>query len=720
MHWKTEDPGGALDFSAIVGMDPYANWLLNWGWSDFSRCEREPIIPFVVALLDDVTVKIMEDNSRPRHEGDGLLPILIPALNSPFALHHHIAAFARRQFFVDLATSGDKPYLDFRKAIKRIKLGLPLKPEQQQELKALGPGEPLAHPPQVAFDILPQERRVVIGIIDDGIAFAHDRFRASAFKTRIAYFWRQDGPFAAAAAHGPVSTVPYGREIAAADGNDGSPGIDTLLRECSRGGIVDEDRVYARFGSMDFRNQDHKSVARRYAHGTHILDLAAGAALAEAPTDRPIIAVQLPVATTADTSGTTLEVYVKHAINYIAQRAELLRGKDEPPLPVVINFSYGVTAGPHDGTSVVEQEIDEGIGKKGELTFILPAGNAQLSRGHARVCWNGAADDPDDDPAVLPWRVLPNGLTTSQLEIWLPRREKGNGDRVRITIETPAGLQSEPLGEVHGREVVLYDDDGVTAIAAASYSHEAAPTDRGLFLISLRPTEHLRPLDADCGREPDAPAGGWKVRIWRGPAYGGEDVEPWIQRNDTPFGYPIRGRQSYFDECSYLRYDPISGRPLEDDPASPPCHVKRVSLINAIATGCKPVVVGGVFGEELVPAEYSAGGPTWTDCAGGGRRTGPDVSAVSDDSRIHRGVLGAGSRSGSAFTLSGTSVAAPQIARSAANLAAGADHEIGRNDVVAAAQAVELPEPGWPALSPQREGQGRIVGSGNRPGRIGD
>jgi hypothetical protein len=348
------------------------------------------------------------------------------------------------------------------------------------------------------------------------------------------------------------------------------------------------------------------------------------------------------------------------------------------------------------------------------------SGNAQLSRDHARVCWDVAAEDPDEDPAALPWRVLPNGLTASQLEVWLPRRESGTDNRVLIEIETPGGLRSGPLGEIPGQEVVLYDDDGITTIAVASYSHEVAPTDRGLFLISLRPTEHLRPVATGYGNVPDAPTGVWTVWIYRGPAYDGEDVEAWIQRNDTPFGYPIRGRQSYFDECSYLRYDPISGRPVEEDPPIPPaaaCHVKRVSLINAIATSCEPIVVGGVYRKETVSAEYSAGGPTWTYCDDGGLRMGPDVSAVSDDSRIHRGVLGAGSRSGSAFTLSGTSVAAPQIARLAADLAAQAGYEIGRDDVVNVAQAEEAAHD-WPPLDPSREGQGRIIIPSDRPKRI--
>lgn len=731
MGWETESSNV---YSAIYGMDPYANWLLNRAWTEFSRPdERDPLIPFVVALLSEDALDIMKNSQNDR----SYLPIFVPKLNSPFRLGNHISAVANRKFFRDLATLTDPLYAKFRSAIKRIKLGLPLKSRQQQVPIVYGSGL-VAHPRRLPLRDLPSKNSVIIGLIDDGIAFANDRFRASALKTRIAYFWQQDGKYKRATRGRSNSTVPYGREIS-------KPDIDKLLSKYERAGLVDEDRVYAEFGIADFADldfviQDHMPVAQRWAHGTHVLDLAAGYALSDARQDRPIIAVQLPVATTADTSGTTLDIYVKHAINYIVDRAKEL-SDGGPPLPIVINFSYGVTAGPHDGTSIIEQEIDRGVRGKDdkahdagpEPTFTLPAGNAQLSRDHARIWWNGGDDDPKENPAVLPWRVLPNDLNTSHLEIWLPKREAGNEegtcDRVRIEIETPGGLRSGKdmlLGEVHGQELVLYDDDHNT-IAAASYSLEVDPTGRGLFLISLRPTEHL-PWVSNASKQssprkaPDTPAGVWTVRIWQGQDYAGEDIETWIQRDDTPFGYPIRGRQTYFDESAYLRYDPISGRPVEYDPPTPPyppSHVKRVSLINAIATGCMPVVVGGVFREELVPAEYSAGGPTWTYCGDDGQRNGPDVSAISDDLRIHRGVLGAGSRSGSAFTLSGTSVAAPQIARLAADLAAGAGgQEIGRADVVNVALGEETGHSGWPPLEPSREGEGRIIIPSDRPRRI--
>jgi len=718
MPWRSE----RSSFSAIYGMDPYANWVLNYAWDEFRPPgdeESDPFIPFVVALLSDDARDIIKASTQKHEPSDPrYLPIFIPKLNpTTFEVGSHFSAFARRKFFQDLAVLDEPLYVRFRKAGKRIKLGLPLKHNQQQDPKTtVGTGAELTH----AVDLRPfgaEKNQVIIGLIDDGIAFANDRFRSDVLETRMAYFWQQDGRFESQIVSGQTvsSTVPYGREIAAdaVPGPNGHPGINDLLQKHARAGVVDEDQVYADFGSIDFRDaRDHKPVAQRWAHGTHVLDLAAGYPVSDKRQDWPIIAVQLPVATTADTSGSTLEVYVKHAINYINDRAQQLDPLGKTPL--VINFSYGITAGPHDGTSLIEKDIENFLDAMNKdragrtVTFVLPAGNAQLSRDHVRICWNGDASDPIEDPALLPWRAQPNNLTTSHLEIWLPKSNGATADRIRIEIESPDGQSSGLLGEIPGDELVLYASDGQTVIAAAAYSHEAAPTDRGLFQISLRPTEHLRRSFVIA----DAPAGVWQVRVHKGPGYAGEDIEAWIQRDDTPFGYPIRARQSYFDEASYVRYHPISGRPLEeDDPQYLACHVKRVSLINAIATSCQPVVVGGVFRRELKMAEYSAGGPTLTIC-GSTPRVGPDVAAVSDDSRIHRGVLGAGSRSGSAFTLSGTSVAAPQIARFAGENASG------RAGVIAEAVNEEAANTAWPPVSSRRDGYGRVILNSGRLPRI--
>jgi hypothetical protein len=160
-----------------------------------------------------------------------------------------------------------------------------------------------------------------------------------------------------------------------------------------------------------------------------------------------------------------------------------------------------------------------------------------------------------------------------------------------------------------------------------------------------------------------------------------------------------------------VRFD-VQGREIEEDnhPDQPPCHVKRAGLINAIATGERAVVIGGFLRKDYRPARYSAGGPI-TPKQGGTLDPNlrkPDALAVSEDSKVHAGVLAAGSRSGSVVALNGTSVAAPQITRWIADeLANGNPGD--RNAVKALAQAHEAAPPNpKPPLPPDRGGWGRI------------
>jgi hypothetical protein len=79
------------------------------------------------------------------------------------------------------------------------------------------------------------------------------------------------------------------------------------------------------------------------------------------------------------------------------------------------------------------------------------------------------------------------------------------------------------------------------------------------------------------------------------------------------------------------------------------------------------IVVGAAEASEALapsdyppPADYTSSGPTKG-------RPGPDCSAFADEGDALWGVLAAGTFSGSAVKLSGTSVAAPQIVRQVAD-----------------------------------------------------
>jgi hypothetical protein len=498
---------------------------------------------------------------------------------------------------------------------------------------------------------------VVIGIIDDGLAFANERFRSSLYETRVEYLWLQDGMD-----DRKGSTVPYGRELRKRD-------IDGFLKHYQPAGFVDEDDLYRRARVVDFSRDGRKAVARRLAHGTHVMDLACGYDFrAERRRDRPMVCVQLPTAASEDTSGATLDDYGLDAIRYILDRADkIARARKCGRLPVVINFSYGTVAGPHNGTSDLELAIDDLIDARPNTKIVLPAGNSRLERLHAEVAFERPGQIVN-----LNWRVLPDDETPTFMEIWLPPGPPPAQSRIRFQMAPPGLPASPPLEEDSGSGLQWRQDGGV--ICEVRYRYMPDPrggTGRGMFLVALQPNTRLDTRQPGGPPRPTAPSGLWKVILENGEAAyltPEHPVEAWIQRDDTPSGFRRRGRQSYFDEPSYVRFN-AQGRLVEedDDPAqraSPSC-VKRAGSINAIATGLRSVVVGGFLGKEDRRARYSAE-----------PEPGSSVEEhlryqISDDSLVHDGVLAAGTRSGSVIAMNGTSVAAPEATNEIADELAG-------------------------------------------------
>lgn len=526
--------------------------------------------------------------------------------------------------------------------------------------------------------------RVVVGVIDDGIAFAHERFRkgvGAASATRVEYWWLQDGGY-----QGVGSPVPYGRELAKA-------AIDPLLTACTQAGILDEDLFYRQAGLIDFRQEGHKSAAWREAHGTHVMDLACGFDPLAPRDDRPIVCVQLPIRVTADTSGASLYPYVLDAMTYILDRAVTISGgPGAPQLPVVINLSYGRLEGPHDGTLDLEDAIEHLVAQSAKrgvrLRVVLPAGNSYLSRCHAQVSFRHRGQIER-----LPWRILPDDRTPSFLEIWLPHRRGAAGtSRIAVTITSPTGA-SRTIDETSGPMQWM---SGGQVYAEARYV-VAMPSNRGMFRISLQPTTDFDPSAAL------APAGIWTVALENRRLGRRAVVHAWVQRDDSLYGFPLRGRQSYFDHSCYVRHD-HAGRDKETD--DPGCVVRRESTINSIATGRHPIVMGGYLRKEMVAAKYSAAGAATPP---GPPPRAPDAMTASEDSRVHGGVLAAGSRSGSVVAMGGTSVAAPQITkRCAEELAAAKAGDRAAVQALAAADEAGYPPATPPKPPPERGGAGRI------------
>ena len=324
---------------------------------------------------------------------------------------------------------------------------------------------------------------VVMGIIDEGIAFANQRFRSGPRNSRVEYAWIQDGR--------AKGEVPYGLELTKAD-------IEKSLEKCMSGGQLDEDLFYCMTGVVDFGQIAHKATARRAGHGTHVMDLACGYDEGSSPTgkegkdQRPIVCVKLPTVTVADTSGLGLEYYVLDGVDYILRRAQdIARERKCGELPVVINFSSGILAGPRDGTHPLELAIDARISRRTAMAptdVVLPSGNSRLSRLHARFSLpprNGKNQGMEE----LQFRVLPDDRTCSYLEIWLPARDKTWTDDnwMELTLKPPGGEISDALVAGAGKRAIEWAPHG-DILCKVYYEFIGPPANRGRYMIALLPT----------------------------------------------------------------------------------------------------------------------------------------------------------------------------------------------------------------------------------------
>lgn len=663
LAWRKSD--SVLKYGRIIGLDPTAIWLLGPGRSDYLRHPTEKnqagadLIPFTLCLHDEDGVAAFQSALS---AGDVTLSPFAPKLLAP---GQWLTAFALIGFFDDLAT---KPALkDLKKADKILRLAAPLSPRQTGSAAGKTSGRSRKRATNNTIDAATDEI-VVKAIIDDGIAFANQRFRDRGGLTRFHGLWLQDG------AGSTKNSLPYGAELTKAQ-------IDSALSAGS-GGRVDEVAVYRDLGLIDFAAPGRKAAALRRTHGTAVLDLFAGAEPHDDTGKHPLIGVQLPLAVTQDSSGSSLTSYVIDGIDYILDRAQALVGPDVALPRIVINLSYGTIAGSHDGTGALEMAMEERISASGgKLQIVLPSGNSQLSRCHAAMTFSGKAQttrsnagEPGTSRHDLFWRVMPDDRTPSFLEIWLPcaAADAGPKDdekpRLSLRITAPDGIAvSDWLDDASGAATDLTDAEG-NVIATAAYHAIPSPTARGLYLVALQPTARLAGRGMNGPNRRPTASGVWTVSLRNHRLPKAALVQAWIQRDDSIYGYPQRGRQGYFDHPDYQVYTP-QGFVRDEDPKTPEAGadslVKRRSLVSPMASGPQSIVAGGYIGNTGRSVHYSAAGPLTPPCReeAGPDTDVPDAAATTDDSLVHAGVPAAGTWSGSVVIINGTSMAAPQVAR---------------------------------------------------------
>lgn len=475
--------------------------------------------------------------------------------------------------------------------------------------------------------------KALVGVIDYGINVFHERFRDAGGLPRVACHWDQGATAKIGGA------LPFGREWA---GNE-LAGILKKYRGNDRAALAET-------GALDFARPGDRPLALRQSHGTAVLDCAAGADPGDAaPTQ--ILAVSLPSVVARESSGSLLTLFLLQGFEYLLTRARAISAawgcEAGAGIPLYVNISLGISGGPRGGAHPIETGIagliaeHEALGG-GPVVVVTPAGNRNLAEGHAQA---GAKLD-------IGWRVQPGDRTSNYVDI-------------RITGDGPVTLTLAPPGGNGADSVRLEPDNAVRLVRGGAVIGRAVLERRKNEPMSLGIA--LAPSDpVDTGRRP-AQAGAWRLvvdaaEVGAKPA---AQIDAWILRDDSPAGFSDGGRQSYFDDQGYKRYDLRGASLTEDMPAAK--SELRQGALNAIATGAEAIVIGGYSlgcsanWEKAVPAPYSAG--PLPEKRRLNRGEAVDFAAVSERSRVLGGVISAGTLSGSRQSINGTSIAAPQVVR---------------------------------------------------------
>ncbi|MDA7425640.1 S8 family serine peptidase [Thalassococcus lentus] len=485
----------------------------------------------------------------------------------------------------------------------------------------------------------------VMAVIDDGIAIGHDLFRDGETSSRVR--------FAAF-----LESVPFRKDSKTTVGRTlNKEAVDALLEKCTRQGLLDEDTFYSRTGQIDFPKQIFSTVALRSSHGSHVMALAAGQMLDDAEDERPIICAALPSRLVEDTSGVDLLPSFYLGFQMLTKEARRFCEASGALAKVIFNLSYGNSGGPHDGTGLFARLFEHYFGAEAVVNgdpqrawLMLPGGNANLAQLHGVL-------EPGVELAQFDLSVLPDDRTGNAVQIWMPF-EGADPAKATVVVWSPDGKSHQVTTSGPDQSHCFVNEQDFE-IARLSFSGPQGETKRGLVQLLINPTaSHDR-------KEPLAPSGIWQIEVTR-EADAPHAIELWVRRDETIPGLKPGGKQAYFDNPGYERFGKY-GEPLRVDPPGSDCPVKRAGTLSGFACGQSPVVVAAYVAKTEDLAPYSASGPcNQPSSPAGSDREGPDLAAKGDESDVVRGVLSAGSRSGTLVRRSGTSVAAPRMARAAA------------------------------------------------------
>jgi|GEM_PF-3794315 len=578
-------------------MDPYQKWGALTGFADFSDFERNDDY---IALLAELPSEVTWSALTQPWTSDPRWKYLVLARPDKSLKDVEFLALYAPAWIV-------KDHWDELAALfKRLKLGWAIKTRDPQNL---------IEPERL-------KSQVVVAVIDGEIAYDHPTFRktSSNVESRFRFFWDQN-------------PVPDSHEVGHA--LKYTYGVERAYLARYRGGIVPV--------------MVPSDVRAASTHGTHVASLLAGVEppayrlrhderlAIETPADRDhvsefdIVGIRLPGKTVADTSCASLAPHVIDALHYIVWRCD-------PTTKIVANLSFGRLTGPHDGSSMLERAIDDILLRcKERFSLVLPTGNSFSLQHHAVLADARIAQ-------TLTWRIPPDNPVPAFIEIWAEQDAE-----LSVKLKDPRGHELSTTSD--GATVSVFSNTSTTTVIGAVIPC-SNPVDsnsgKKLILLVVAPTAPIDP------RRAPAQAGDWEVQI-KNKVQG--TVRVWIERDDVRTGNTSTVRRSYFVDSGKVRGDMTGTYP----PSISAYVVTGHGTLNGMATGVRPIAVGGYRLSDQAGADYSGSG------SGDGLIKAPAGIAPSEQSPLLRGIPGAAASPSGIARYWGTSVAAPIYARWHAN-----------------------------------------------------
>lgn len=504
--------------------------------------------------------------------------------------------------------------------------------------------------PEMADSPVLTEDTLVAGVIDVDIALGHRRFRHADGTSRVLASWQQGAPWAGSA------HLPFGSALSQRD-------INALLTAHSQGDLtrpLDQDGFNRAAGLVDDDRPDSlRGLARREAHGTHVMGLVAGADPVEHArfSDKvKLLVVNLPPASAYGEGGAFLDYYLVYAMRWIVEtHARMARasGLAKSP-PLLLNISFGKQAGAKDERQVFVREakhLSEADKILGQARFnaILPAGNDNLSRVHGRFGLQ------PDEARSLDWRVSPGDDTSNFVEIWVEKLHNPGTSLAPILVDVvPPGGAPGTFGPARSGQITELRD-GLGRIYCDAVPPEDGKSVRFRYLICLAPDMFAK------GGKTGAAAGKWQIRLKNADGIA-HFVRATVQTDQATLPGQRNARRSYFEDTSYAIFDDTgreadtfayvagaSAAPDQDKGA----QLQRRGTLNSYAANTYVATIGGHRQTDGRPAPYSASGIGRALYVNG--RGTPTVTFPSDDGYAHFGILSDGASDGSAVALQGTS-----------------------------------------------------------------